>query len=91
MSGDLPFAVDVGREALMIAVKISAPILLIGLVVGVIVSVLQAATQVQEQTVALIPKMFAVVATLFVMMPWIIQVLVDYTESIFRDMIFWFM
>ncbi len=83
-ASDIDLAVDIGREALWVAVKVSFPILMVGLVVGVIVSVLQAATQVQEQTLAFIPKMFVVVATLFLLMPWILGTLVDYTEDLVR-------
>ena len=81
---DIDLAVDIGREALWVAVKVSFPVLMIGLVVGVIISVLQAATQVQEQTLAFIPKMFVVVATLFLLMPWILGTLVEYTEELVR-------
>ncbi|MBI4232142.1 flagellar type III secretion system protein FliQ [Candidatus Peregrinibacteria bacterium] len=79
-------AIDLGREALVVAIKISLPLLLTGLLVGVIISVLQAATQVQEQTLALIPKIAMVVATLYIIMPWLIQVLVDYTQDLFLKM-----
>lgn len=81
---DIDLAVDIGREALWIAVKVSFPILMVGLVVGVVISVLQAATQVQEQTLAFIPKMFVVVATLFLLMPWIFGTLIEYTEDLIR-------
>ena len=79
-------AVDLGREALLMAAKLSLPLLLVGLIVGVIISILQAATQVQEQTLSLIPKIIAVVAVLFVIMPWMIQVIVEYTEELFINM-----
>lgn len=87
---DVGTAVDIGRQALWVAVKLAAPLLLVGLIVGVVISILQAATQIQEQTLALIPKMFAVVVTMFVIMPWLLLVLVEYTEEIFKDMILWF-
>jgi flagellar biosynthetic protein FliQ len=79
---DIDFAVDIGREALWIAIKISFAPLLVGLVVGVVISIFQAATQVQEQTLTFIPKMFAVVVTLFVLMPWLLGVLVEYTQEL---------
>ena len=89
-SGDLSLAVDLGREALWVAVKISFPILLAALVVGALVSVLQAATQVQDQTVNQVPKLFAVAAVVFVLLPWILSVLVEYTHDLVRDMGVWF-
>ncbi len=80
---DIDLAVDLGRQALWVAVKLSFAPLLVGLVVGVVISVFQAATQVQEQTLTFIPKMAAVVLTLFVLMPWLLAILVEYTEEIF--------
>ncbi len=87
---DLELAVDLGRQALLVAVKLSFPLLLVGLLVGMVISILQAATQIQEQTLTFIPKMFAVVATLFILMPWLLTVLVEYTEELIRDMGRWF-
>jgi flagellar biosynthetic protein FliQ len=89
-SGDLQLAVDLGRQALLVAIKLSLPLLLAGLVVGVIISVLQAATQIQEQTLSLIPKMFAVVATIIILMPWLLTVLAEYTQELVADMGRWF-
>ena len=89
-SGDLSLAIDLGREALWVAVKIAFPILLAALVVGALISVLQAATQVQDQTLNQVPKMFAVAAVVFVMLPWILAVLVEYTHDLVKDMGLWF-
>jgi len=81
---DVDLAVELGQQTLWVAVKLAFPILLVGLVVGVAISVLQAATQIQEQTLTFIPKMFAVVVVLFALMPWFLMVLVDYTEELFQ-------
>lgn len=81
---DLDTAVELGRQCLWVAVKLSFFPLFIGLVVGVIISVFQAATQVQEQTLTFIPKMFAVVLTLFLLMPWLLGVLIEYTEELIQ-------
>jgi flagellar biosynthesis protein FliQ len=89
-SGDLGLAVDVGREALWVAVKLSFPILLSALVVGALISVLQAATQIQDQTLNQVPKMFTVAAAVFVMLPWILAVLAEYTHDLVKDMGMWF-
>lgn len=87
---DLQQAVDIGRQALLVAVKLSFPVLLVGLVVGIIISILQAATQIQEQTLTFVPKMIAVVATLFIIMPWLLTVLMDYTQELMLEMGKWF-
>ena len=89
-SGDLGFAVELGRQALLVAVKVSLPILAAGLLVGAVISVLQAATQIQEQTLATVPKMFAIAATVFLLMPWLLTVLVEYTRELVGDMATWF-
>ena len=89
-SGDLSLAIDLGREALWVAVKLSFPILLSALVVGALISVLQAATQIQDQTLNQVPKMFTVAAVVFVMLPWILAVLVEYTHDLVKDMGGWF-
>ena len=88
-SADLSLAVDLGREALWVAVKLSFPILLSALVVGALISVLQAATQIQDQTLNQVPKMFTVAAAVFVLLPWILGVLVEYTHDLVKDMGVW--
>jgi len=87
---DLSLAVDLGREALWIAVKLSFPILLSALVVGAVISVLQAATQLQDQTLNQVPKMFTVAAVIFLSLPWVLAVLVDYTRDLVGGMGGWF-
>ena len=88
--GDLSLAVDLGREALWVAVKLSFPVLISALVVGALISVLQAATQLQDQTLNQVPKMFTVAAVVFVMLPWILAVLAEYTHELVKDMGMWF-
>jgi flagellar biosynthetic protein FliQ len=85
-SRDFSLAVDLGREALLVAVKLSLPILLSGLVVGTLISVVQAATQVQEQTLTQVPKTFVVAAVVFVALPWLLAVLVEYSASLIANM-----
>jgi flagellar biosynthetic protein FliQ len=89
-SGDLQLAVELGRGALWVAVKVCLPILLAGLGVGAVVSVLQAATQIQDQTLTYVPKMLAVAATVFLLMPWLLAVLMEYTRGVATEMAFWF-
>jgi len=89
-SGDLGLAVDLGREALWVAVKLSFPILLSALVVGALISVLQAATQLQDQTLNQVPKMFTVAAVVFVALPWILAALAEYTQDLVGGMGMWF-
>jgi len=65
---------------------VTAPALGIGLLVGLLVSVFQATTQIQEQTLAFIPKIVAVLATLIVVGPWMLRVLLDFSMGIFGNL-----
>lgn len=82
----IQIAVDLTRAALIVAIKVSLPLLLAGLVVGVIVSVLQAATSVQEQTLSFIPKILAVAVTAYILMQWMMTVVIEYTREIIAKM-----
>ncbi len=79
-------AVDLGREMILLALVISLPLLVVGLAVGLIVSILQAATQVQEQTLAFVPKIVATALALFVLLPWLITRMTEYTTGLFTRM-----
>ena len=85
-SDHLQVAVDLGRGALLLAMKLSFPILISGLVVGAVISVLQAATQIQEQSLNQVPKMFTVAAVIFLILPWLMTMLVEYTVDLVREM-----
>jgi flagellar biosynthetic protein FliQ len=80
---DLQQSCDLVREAMLLALLIAAPMLVVGLVVGVVLSLLQAVTQIQEQTLSLIPKIAAMVTAGIVLMPWIGQRLLDYANHMF--------
>jgi flagellar biosynthetic protein FliQ len=75
--------VDMGREALMVTLMISAPPLLAGLVVGLTISIFQAVTQIQEFTLTFIPKILAVFIATMIFLPWMLQVFLSYTTNLF--------
>jgi flagellar biosynthetic protein FliQ len=75
-------AVDLGREALVVATLVAAPVLMAGMLVGLVVGLLQALTQVQEQTVAFVPKLLAMIAALAFAMPWILTRLLEYSREL---------
>jgi flagellar biosynthetic protein FliQ len=77
------FIVQVVREALMLVLIIAVPILVSGMLVGLVISVLQAATQIQEQSLTFVPKLLVVLIILIVLAPWIINVLVGYTNELY--------
>jgi flagellar biosynthetic protein FliQ len=82
---NLDQAMDLVRATLILALIVSAPMLLIGLVVGIIVSMLQAVTQIQEQTLTFIPKIVAMVGSAILLMPWISHRLIEYSQAIFSN------
>jgi flagellar biosynthetic protein FliQ len=73
-------------EAIKVAILLSAPMLLSGLVVGLLVSIFQSATSINEMTLAFIPKMLAVATALVFFFPWMMQTLVVFTEQMFVGM-----
>ncbi len=79
MSGDL--VIQLGQEALMVVLLVSAPILGLGLIVGLAVSVFQATTSIQEQTLAFIPKIIAVFVAVLIFGPWMLSIMVEYVTN----------
>ena len=79
-------ALDLGRQALSIALMISLPLLSVGLVVGVLVSIIQAVTQVQEMTLTFVPKIVAMVLAAAFFLPWIMTKLMDFATTMFSPM-----
>ncbi len=77
-------AIDLLRNAMLIAAQAAGPVLLAALIVGLIVGVFQTATQVNEASVSYLAKLIAVAATLVVMGPMILTGLVDYTRQSIR-------
>ncbi|MBP1904175.1 flagellar biosynthesis protein FliQ [Paenibacillus turicensis] len=80
------FIIGLAGQAVFTVLKVSAPMLLIGLTVGLIVSIFQATTQIQEQTLAFVPKIVAVLVALLLFGPWILTTLVDFTYNIFNNL-----
>lgn len=77
--------VDLARNAIMTAMLLAGPMLILALIVGLVVSVIQAVTQIQEQTLSFVPKLFAVGAAFLIALPWMMQVMVKYTTELFRS------
>jgi len=67
---------------MLTALLIGAPILLAGVLIGLLIGLAQALTQIQDQTVAFVPKIVAMVAVLILCLPWLIQKMVEYSESL---------
>lgn len=78
-------AIDLGREALVIATLVAAPVLIAGMLVGLIVGLIQALTQIQEQTVAFVPKLIAMVLAVGLSMPWVLTRLIEYSRELIQN------
>lgn len=75
----------VAREALTVTTLLAAPLLLVALVTGVLVGILQAATQINEMTLSFIPKLLALMLTLLITGPWMLQLITSYTRTLFTS------
>ncbi|SIQ15298.1 flagellar biosynthesis protein FliQ [Pseudacidovorax sp. RU35E] len=75
-----------GQDALMLMLMVSAPMLLAVLAVGLVVSIFQAVTQINEATLAFVPKLVAAVAVLAIAGPWMLTMLVDYLRRIIESL-----
>lgn len=82
---DSSTAVDLVRQATLLALLIGAPVLVASVVVGLVVSIFQAVTQIQEQTISFVPKIVIMAITMLLVLPWIIDRMVEYSTSLFLD------
>lgn len=80
------FVVGFARQAIELTLMISLPLLGVGLGVGLIVSIFQAATQIQEPTLAFIPKIMSMFVALLIAFPWIMDKLLTFTREIFMNL-----
>jgi flagellar biosynthetic protein FliQ len=84
MTADL--VVGVMAEAIKVTLLVSAPVLLVGLAVGVVISLFQAVTQVQEMTLVFVPKIVAVLVALVAALPWMLNLLVSFTQNLYLSL-----
>lgn len=76
---------DIGRQALWLAVLLAGPMLGAALAVGLFIGVIQAATQIQEMTLSFIPKLLSLVVVLFIVGPWMLRIIVTFSQRLFMD------
>ena len=79
---DAQDAIDLGREALWTTLMIGSPVLVAGMAVGLLIGLFQALTQIQEQTVAFVPKIVAMVLALSFTLPWLITRMIQYSSDL---------
>ena len=75
--------VNLATQTLRTALLLAAPPLVASLLVGVVISIFQSITQIQEQTLVLVPKMFTIVIVLIFTLPWMLQLLISFTSNLF--------
>jgi flagellar biosynthesis protein FliQ len=80
------FIIGLAGDAVYTVLKASAPMLVLALVVGLIISVFQATTQIQEQTLAFVPKIVAVFFSIIIFGPWILNTIVDFTFNLLNNL-----
>ncbi len=80
---DSSVALDFGREALITALIIAGPVLAVGLAIGLVISLIQAVTQIQDQTLSIVPKIVAMAAAAVFFIPWLSQRIVEYSARLF--------
>jgi len=79
-------AVELARKTLETAFLLSAPILLVATIVGLLISVLQVMTSVQDMTLSTVPRLVAVALTAFLLLPWSLRVVMNFTLDILSDL-----
>lgn len=79
------FVVSIGKQAIITALTVAAPVLIISMVVGLLISLFQAVTQIQEQTLTFVPKMLAILAVFIILGPWMLQTLVQFIQNMLNN------
>lgn len=84
---DVSDALSIGREFFLMALLLTAPVVVVSLVVGLVISIAQTVTSVQEQTLAFAPRILAVVVLLIWTSGWYLKTLQNYTLNLFAQMV----
>jgi len=79
---DEAILLEVGRDAVIVALKLGAPLMLIALLIGLVISLFQALTQIQEVTLTFVPKIIVVFISTLLLAPFMLHTLIDFTERI---------
>ncbi|MFO7728301.1 MAG: flagellar biosynthesis protein FliQ [Desulfonatronovibrio sp.] len=80
------FVVGFARDAIETTLMIALPMLGVGMIVGVTISIIQAATQIQEMTLTIVPKIISIFLVLLLAFPWIMNKMINYTRDIFLNL-----
>lgn len=75
--------VFLGRDAMMVTLLASAPMLLSGMIIGLIISIFQSVTQIQEITLTFVPKIVVVLVSFVVFLPWMLNMVLSFVQPLF--------
>jgi flagellar biosynthetic protein FliQ len=78
--------IRIAEQGIYTVLMVSGPLILIALVIGLIISIIQATTQIQEQTLAFVPKIVAVLVGIIIFGPWMINHMLSYANEIFSNL-----
>jgi len=81
---DYNAVMEIAQEALEVTMWVCAPILMTALILGLLIGMLQAATQIQEMTLSFIPKMIGMGVALILAGPWMLAMLVEFTQALYE-------
>ncbi len=76
--------VTLAVDSLKLALLLSLPALLVGMIVGLLVSIFQATTQINEMTLSFVPKILAIAVVMILTMPWMMNEMIDFTTYVFK-------
>jgi len=79
-------AITLFQQSILLALMLAGPMLVFGLITGLLVSIFQAVTQVHEMTLTFIPKILAVVLSLFLFLPWMVNKIMDFSTTLFTNL-----
>jgi flagellar biosynthesis protein FliQ len=84
---DEAILLEVGRDAVIVTLKLGGPLMIIALLIGLIISLFQALTQIQEVTLTFVPKIIVVFVSMLLLAPFMLHTLTDFTERIMQQAI----
>ena len=82
---DEALLLEVGRDAVIVTLKLGGPLMIIALLIGLIISLFQALTQIQEVTLTFVPKIIVVFVAMLLLAPFMLHTLIDFTERIMQQ------
>lgn len=83
MTIDSSQAIDLCRQALLLAAMLAAPVLLVGAIIGIVTGLLQTLFQIQDQSISFVPKLIVSSVVLLACMPWMFSRMIEFTQTLF--------